>query len=163
WTTASPSYGSAPVTGSTSRNDGTSSEAPVTVPVGQVQRHLTSRRMAMRRYFLTALVAGLLLCAAPAPGDDAKKDQEALQGTWKVVSVEDRGKADRPPDGFVLVFETDTFTLRDNKEAVVVGTFKLDPSKKPKAIDVTISRGGKNENIGKELRGIYEVDKDTLK
>jgi uncharacterized protein (TIGR03067 family) len=112
----------------------------------------------MSRYIVTALVAGLVLGAAPAPKEDeVKKEVENLRGTWKVASIEDRGKADQPPDGFVLVFE------KDSKEVVVAGTFKLDPSKKPKAIDVTVTRSEEKGNNGKELHGIYEIDKDTLK
>ena len=43
---------------------------------------------------------------------------------------------------------------------VQVGTQKLDPSKSPKAIDVTMTEG---PNKGAVMLGIYEFDGDTLK
>ena len=46
----------------------------------------------MNRYVVAVFVAGVLLGAAPAPEDDAKKDQEALQGAWRIVSSEAGGK-----------------------------------------------------------------------
>jgi uncharacterized protein (TIGR03067 family) len=119
--------------------------------------------MAMCRYVVTVLVAGLLLGATPAPkDDDAKKDREALQGTWKVVSVEDSGQAE-PPDGVLLVFEKDTFAVKKGDHLLFKGTFKLDPSKKPKAIDMTVTQSEERETAGKELHGIYELTKDGLK
>jgi uncharacterized protein (TIGR03067 family) len=39
-------------------------------------------------------------------------------------------------------------------------TFNVDPSKKPKTIDLTL-KGGDNE--GKEMKGFYMLDGDTLK
>ena len=38
-------------------------------------------------------------------------------------------------------------------------TFKIDPSKKPKAIDFTAADGSAK---GKPSKGIYELDGDTL-
>jgi uncharacterized protein (TIGR03067 family) len=113
---------------------------------------------------LTTLSVALLLAAAPDPKDDAKKDQEALQGTWRPVSSEQGGKdqTDEAKD-HTLTFEKDTFTVKKGDEVRVKGTFKLDPSKKPKAIDMTVTQGPRDDDKGKELHGIYELDKDTLK
>ena len=117
----------------------------------------------MPRYIVTALVAGLLL-AAEGKKDDAKKDQEALQGAWKVVASEAGGK-DQTEEfkDHLLVFEGDTFALKKGDEIGVKGTFKLDPSEKPRAIDVTITEDGREGDKGKVLHGIYELDKGTLK
>jgi hypothetical protein len=49
----------------------------------------------MTKYVLTVLVAGLFLSpvlAAEEKKDDAKKDKEALQGAWRIVSSEAGGK-----------------------------------------------------------------------
>jgi uncharacterized protein (TIGR03067 family) len=128
----------------------------------------------MTRYVVTALVAGLLLAAAPAPReeDDAKKETEKFQGTWRMVSFEEGGQA-LPADqvkefGYRFTFEKDTFTVKaaevvKSKPVEVVkttGTYKLDPTKKPKAIDMAITGG---DYKGKDILGIYEVGEDTLK
>ena len=43
------------------------------------------------RHLLACILVGLLL-GPDAPKDDAKKDKENLQGTWKAVTVEAAGK-----------------------------------------------------------------------
>ena len=117
----------------------------------------------MTRYRVTLLAVGVLL-AADAPKDDAQKDQEALQGTWRPVSSEQGGKdqTDEAKD-HTLTFEKDTFTVKKGDEVRIKGTFKVDPSKKPKTIDMTITEGRKEQDNGKELHGIYELTKDGLK
>jgi len=114
------------------------------------------------KYALTALVVGLLLGAEQKKGD-AKKDQEALQGTWKVVTVEHDGKAEKDPGDFVMTFSKDTFTVKKGDEVIVKGTFRLDPAKKPRAIDMAIKEAKKEQDNGKEVHGIYELDGDSLK
>ena len=82
----------------------------------------------MTKYLLAVLVIGLIL-GAEGKKDDAKKDQEALQGAWKVVSSEAGGK-DQTEEfkDHLLVFEGDTFALKKGDEIGLKGTFKLDPS-----------------------------------
>ncbi len=46
---------------------------------------------------------------------------------------------------------------------MVKGTFTLDPSKTPKAITMKVTEGRREEDKGKEVRGIYELAGDTLK
>jgi uncharacterized protein (TIGR03067 family) len=115
------------------------------------------------KYTLMALAVGLLL-AAEDKKDDAKKDQEALQGTWRPVSSEQGGK-DQTDEAkeYTLTFDKDTFTVKKGDEVIIKGTFKVDPSKKPKAIDMTVTEGRRDDDKGKEVLGIYEVDKDSLK
>jgi uncharacterized protein (TIGR03067 family) len=109
------------------------------------------------------LVAGLLL-AADAKKDDAKKDSDALQGTWRPVSAE-RGGQEQGDDAkqHTLAFEGDKFTVKRNDEVMVKGTFKLDASKKPRTIDMTVTEGRRDDDKGKKILGIYELDKDSLK
>jgi uncharacterized protein (TIGR03067 family) len=119
----------------------------------------------MTRYVVTALVAGLFLTTDPPKTDDAaKKDKEALQGAWRPVSSEAGGK-DQTEEAkdHTLVFEGDTFAVKKGDEVRVKGTFKLDPTKKPRTIDMTVTEARRGEDKGKELHGIYELDKGTLK
>src|SRR6516225_9902027 len=113
----------------------------------------------MTKYVLTVFVAGMLLSAVTAA--DEKKDKEALQGAWKVASSEAGGKDQTEEfQGHLLVFEGDTFALKKGDQVGLKGTFKLDPSQKPKAIDLTITEGGREGDKGKVLHGIYERGKD---
>jgi RNA polymerase sigma-70 factor (ECF subfamily) len=86
-----------------------------------------------------------------------KGDKEKIQGTWVIESAKMGGK-DLPEEetkGMKMVFAGDkvTVTLKgEDKE----GTFKLDPSKKPKEIDVEI-KGAPNAG-----EGIYQLEGDKL-
>lgn len=117
----------------------------------------------MTRYVLPAL-ATVLFLSPSADKDDAKKDQEVLQGAWKIVSSENGGM-DRTEEAkdHLIVFEGDMFALKKGDEVGLKGTFKLDPSKKPSTIDMTITEGGREGDKGKVLQGIYELGKGTLK
>jgi uncharacterized protein (TIGR03067 family) len=103
--------------------------------------------------------AGLMLLAADAPDDAARKDGEKLQGTWKVTGVigADGKKlpADEIPD-VKLTFEGDKMTHSQGGNAGAKFTFKLDPSKKTATYELT----GEN---GRVVKGIYLIDGDDLK
>jgi uncharacterized protein (TIGR03067 family) len=115
------------------------------------------------KYVLAVLVIGLLL-GAEDKKDDAKKDQDALQGAWRAVSSETGGKDQTEQfKDHLLVFEGVTFALKKGDDVGLKGTFKLDPSKEPRAIDITITEGGQDGDKGKVLHGIYELGKGTLK
>lgn len=109
----------------------------------------------MRSCLLTLLAAGFLLCTAGAK-DDAKGDHENIQGTWKVVSAEDSGR--KAPDDAVKnikwVITKDKITYKFG-EKTTEWTYKLDPTKKPKWIDLTT---GQHTTLG-----IYELEGDNLK
>jgi uncharacterized protein (TIGR03067 family) len=109
------------------------------------------------------LAAGLLLAAgAPSKDDLAKKDLDAMKGTWKAVSGEEDGKAVQEDDAkkFKLVVDGDKYTFTVEGVSEEQGTIKLDPSQKPRAIDVMILSG---DDKGKSQHGLYEVEGDTLK
>jgi uncharacterized protein (TIGR03067 family) len=124
----------------------------------------------MRRSLVTLLtlsgVLGVALLGWSAAGADEKADLEKevkkFQGTWTFESSEAGGQA-LPPDslkGLVLIFEGNKHTVKKGDEVIQVGTQKLDPTKSPKAIDVTMTEG---PNKGAVMLGIYEIDGDTLK
>jgi len=97
-------------------------------------------------------------------GDDAKVDKELkkFHGVWKIVSVEAGGKA-LPIEGFkemTVVFKGDKYSVKKGGEVFQVAKQKLDPSKSPKTMDVTIIEG--NEK-GAVMKAIYEIDADRLK
>ena len=108
---------------------------------------------------LTGTVVVLVLAAAPPEEDAVKKELEKLQGTWQLVSAETDGK--KAPEEQVKQIRV---VIKGNKHTVFFGdkaiakevAFTLDPQKKPKASDDILPDG-------KMIRGIYELDGDTLK
>jgi uncharacterized protein (TIGR03067 family) len=114
-------------------------------------------------FFWTAFASCLLVALPPVCADDAQRDQDALQGTWKVVELELDGKPanQKLRDAVTFVFADNKMTLAGPKG---IGkrhySFKLDPTKNPKAIDLTALDGP-----GKGLTGpaIYELKGDELR
>jgi len=93
---------------------------------------------------------------------DLEKEVRKFQGTWTFESSKSGGK-ELPADvlkGLILTFEGDKHTVKKGDEMIQVGTQKLNPSKSPKTIDVTMTEG---PNKGTIMLGIYEIDDDTLK
>ena len=112
----------------------------------------------MKRKVSVALVIGfgLLVAAARAEDKPAKTDKEKIQGTWALVSGERDGKPipEERRKNSKVVFAGDKLTIH-NKDNEAEGTFKLNPDKKPKQIDVDLG--------GQQAKGIYQLDGDTLK
>jgi uncharacterized protein (TIGR03067 family) len=93
---------------------------------------------------------------------DVEKELKKFQGTWTFESSKSGGK-ELPADvlkGLILTFEGDKHTVKKGDEVIQAGTQKLNPSKSPKTIDVTMTEG---PNKGTVMLGIYEIDGDTLK
>jgi uncharacterized protein (TIGR03067 family) len=109
----------------------------------------------MRMCWFMAMACIILVSAVQAEDKAAGGDQEKIQGTWVLDSGERGGK--QIPDeakGVTLTFEGNKVKVKHGDREMTWG-FKLDASKKPKAIDVDM-----NGKIGK---GIYELKGDTLK
>jgi uncharacterized protein (TIGR03067 family) len=114
------------------------------------------RGFAMTRLPLIAAVAAGLLWFAAARADDAKD----VQGTWEPTSAVLNGQ--KFPDDML---KTIRLVLTDGKYALKLGeqtdagTIKLDPTKKPKEMDIT---GTEGPNKDKTFPCIYELKGDTL-
>jgi uncharacterized protein (TIGR03067 family) len=112
----------------------------------------------MKRTALMLLAVGLLIAADDK--DAAKQDLDKLQGEWTLESGERDGQA--IPEEFVKslkrVIKDNTSVVSRDGEALSKSTFKLDPTKKPKAIDITLE-----QEKDKPILGIYELDGDTFK
>jgi uncharacterized protein (TIGR03067 family) len=95
-----------------------------------------------------------------AESGDAK-DASAMEGTWLPSSAELAGKPfpEEVRKTIKLVIKGDKYTVTVGK-AVDQGTAKLNPSAKPKALDIT---GTDGPNKDKTFKAIYELDGDTLR
>ena len=93
---------------------------------------------------------------------DLEKEVRKFQGTWTLESSVVGGKEIPAGDlkGLIVTFEGDKHTVKMGDKVIQIGTQKLDPSKLPKAIDVTMTEG---PSKGAIMLGIYEFDGDTLK
>jgi uncharacterized protein (TIGR03067 family) len=119
-----------------------------------------------RLLFVLAFVAAVLAQPLWSPGSlvaapEEQKDQDLIQGTWKVVKLEYEGRVNT--DHFRedrYIFKGDQVTLVGGGQEYFKMTFKLDPAKQPKTIDMTITEGV--ANVGRIDLGIYRLDKDTL-
>ena len=118
----------------------------------------------MRSSLVTLFCALGLVASAASAGDkpDVEEETKKFQGTWTIESSESGGQklpADQLKE-LVVTFEGDKHTVKKGTEVIQAGTQKLDPSKSPKTIDVTITEG---PSKGAVMLGVYEFDGDTLK
>jgi uncharacterized protein (TIGR03067 family) len=101
------------------------------------------------------------LVGLSAWADDAKQDLRTMEGTWNVVSKEENGKSADVESGLQLVVNPDsTFVVKAGDKIVEAGSIKLDPSSKPKSVEVTYTDG---PDKGKVFKGIYIIAGDTAK
>lgn len=100
-----------------------------------------------------------LLADDPA---DLEKELRKFQGAWTIESSVTGGMEIPRADlkGFLVIYEGEKHTVKNGDQVIQVGTQKIDPSKSPKTIDVTMLSG---PNKGAVMLGIYEFDGDTLK
>jgi uncharacterized protein (TIGR03067 family) len=108
-------------------------------------------------------VALLLLARWPAGAqeerdDDARKELSRLQGTWMLVAADVEGtKTPREKiQRMKVVIEGDHYTLHFGGHVLAKDIrFQIDATRSPKSVDDVLEDG-------KVIRGIYQLDGDTL-
>ena len=112
----------------------------------------------MRLLSLVVVALILTVAASASAGDDAKNEMKKLEGTWVVQSFSEKGKVNEEMKGTEITFAGDTITMKPKKgDEQKKATYKIDPTKKPKTMDIHVE--GKKE-VG---RMIYELEGDTLR
>jgi uncharacterized protein (TIGR03067 family) len=123
-------------------------------------------RHPMKKLLFTLTLAALLPLPmlaqdGEATTEAAKEEMKKLEGTWNIVSMEMGGQP-VPLDkaGFAqLVFKGDRMSFGREGKAVKTFGFRLDPAKKPKAMDwIYLDEKGLNP-----LPAIYALDGDELR
>jgi uncharacterized protein (TIGR03067 family) len=123
----------------------------------------------MRRHFFLPLGFGLLLTlTAPLIAGDARdealqKERQRYAGTWQVEMLEVDGNkaAEEDAKKITVVNEADgKWAIEVAGKVIARGTSEIDPTKKPKTVDLTVTEG---QDQGKTIRGIYELGDDTRK
>jgi uncharacterized protein (TIGR03067 family) len=118
---------------------------------------------------ISLLVAGIGVRADPgdAKTTAAKEELKKLEGAWVVVSREANGKkTPEEQSKGKLVFKGDRISVcGPDGEVIGEASLTIDPTKKPKHLDLTITKGTGDfkKYEGKKSLAIYELDGDTLK
>jgi uncharacterized protein (TIGR03067 family) len=93
-----------------------------------------------------------------------RADRALMAGEWRVVSIEANGNtnADAVVASVTVVNRLDgTWSLLSNGSVVAEGTSTIDPTTKPKTIELKGIRASVENARGTHYRGIYEVHETT--
>ena len=106
----------------------------------------------------------ILMAFAIATGIFTQQGKEAaggaaLQGTWTIESINGQSAQEGTPP-LTLSFDGDKYSQAAGTDVNERGAFKLDASKKPMPIDLTIVEG---DDAGKTQVGIVEVEGDKFR
>ena len=95
--------------------------------------------------------------------DAVREETRKLQGVWRQIGCEADGVANPPDDcgsGPLTTFTGNTFVVtHSNGRVVIKGTFALNPTQEPRAIDYTDTFG---PDAGKTFLAIYTLEGDEL-
>ncbi len=112
----------------------------------------------MRHFLSIGFMALLAVCGVTAQ-DTVPKELVPIQGTWVITSANDQDVAGQGMD-VALVVVGDKYTQTTNGAVDERGTLKLDMSKKPATLDLTIVEG---DDAGKLQLGIVEITGNTMR
>jgi uncharacterized protein (TIGR03067 family) len=112
----------------------------------------------MRNYLIGAITLAMATVVSTADEKALKAELAKLEGTWQLVSAVKDGK--ETPDDVVKKVRV---VIKGGKHTVYVGDevaakeipFTIDPTKDPKTVVDTLPDG-------REIKGIYKLDGDTL-
>ena len=112
----------------------------------------------MAKYWIGAVVVVIFGAASAADEGAVKVELAKLEGTWQLVSGVNNGK--QIPEDVVKMIRV---VIKDGKHSVYFGNesavketpFTLDPAKDPKTSTDKLPDG-------REIKGIYKLDDDTL-
>ena len=96
---------------------------------------------------------------ATAAKPDATKSKAllAVQGTWVFTSANGQDTAGQPE--IMLTLTDNKYVQTAGGQVVETGTFKIDETKKPFALEITVVEG---QDAGKTQFGIYELSADGM-
>jgi uncharacterized protein (TIGR03067 family) len=106
---------------------------------------------------IVVVVIALAALGAANQKEDAKEDKDKIQGKWAPTLVQRMGQKQSEEElkDRQVTFTADKLMVKRG-ETTTEMAYKLDATKKPKEIDVTLPNGSTG-------RGIYELSGDKLK
>jgi len=110
-------------------------------------------------FFFALIVLCLSFATGVQGGDASKKDQQALQGTWRAVEITVFGEKlpKKEVDRARFRFDGDKWFQQTGKAIDKKGTFRVDAEKKMKLIDM------RDDERGEKMLGIYSLKGKTLR
>jgi uncharacterized protein (TIGR03067 family) len=124
----------------------------------------------MTRYGVAVLAIVCLFAAARSRAADDQPSEKtvakellAFKGTWRLTAKEEDGKTfseDEIKDIIGTGDGSGKFTVRRGDEVIGEATVKLDPTKLPKRIDASFTKG---KHKGQTVLGIYEIESDAFR
>jgi uncharacterized protein (TIGR03067 family) len=99
-----------------------------------------------------------LFAGIPTAAGDPPVDEMAIAGTWVIESAKDDGKDEATLKDARITFKDGKVELKTGDGEKLTGTYKIDPSAKPKAVDITLKVG----DFPITKKGLYSLDKDRL-
>jgi uncharacterized protein (TIGR03067 family) len=121
----------------------------------------------MRLYALLSIALLYVMTSLSSAGDakdeTIKKDRKKYEGTWQVVSLEVDGNKSAEDDAkkITVINEADgKWAIEVEGKVIARGTSEIDPTKKPKTVDLTVTEG---DHKGQTILGLYEFEDDTRK
>jgi uncharacterized protein (TIGR03067 family) len=132
----------------------------VTIPPRVAVWFMVTEGIPMR--CVPSVIVVTVMLALPVAAQNAQKsDLDLMQGKWDVIRAVDNGES-LPGEVLsrikvTITQETMQVEVEGEKEAIA---FKIDPSKKPKIIDLSPATGTRK---GKTFPGIYQVTETDLK
>ena len=111
----------------------------------------------MIRVATVALLALGTIAKVSAQGG-LSKELTSLQGTWVMTAINGETVGSAGPE-LTLTFTEDKYSQTLNGEVNERGTIKLDPSKKPMAIDLLITEG---QDANKTQLGVLQITGDSI-
>jgi uncharacterized protein (TIGR03067 family) len=121
-----------------------------------------------KRVAVLAIVSLFAGVRSPAGAGDAKekaveKELLAFKGTWRLIARKVDGKKSSKEWVKGVIATNDGLgrcSVERGGKVLAEATVKLDPTKRPRTIDVTFTAG---ERKGKTVLGIYEIEGDTFR
>lgn len=99
------------------------------------------------------LLVGFMITVATADDpkrDVIKKDQQQIQGTWRIIELVVNGNPAKEQDARKLTVingSDGTWSLRSDSKEISKGISKVNPSEKPKTIDFTPTVGDTKDKL----------------
>jgi uncharacterized protein (TIGR03067 family) len=118
----------------------------------------------MWKYALIILAASAMLAADEPKPEAVKQDMKKLTGRWRAADYVSDGKHTVPDDQLALiqlhVYLNGHFKIERAGDTVVDGVIRIDPTKKPKTMNIEYTKG---PDQGKTALAIYDIDGDTFR
>lgn len=117
----------------------------------------------MTKWLLIALLSVVLVGAGKPAQDDVSAELKKLRGAWRLVEEIDDGKQMPTQEASKnkLTFDiAGSWKVEIDGKVAGEGTAKIDPTRKPKTIDYTFTKG---DGAGARFVAIYELDGDSFR